>query len=326
MLNLAFCDIISDMDNLKQKESIFSKKSVFAVCAILCTLLWGSAFPMVKKGYELFEITETGDKLMFAGMRFFIAGAILLLVTFFVCKNRGEKRPLRLDGAQLKVLLPLTAMQIVGNYFFYYIGLSNTAGSVASILNSLDIFLSVLIVPFFMKSDRLNVSKVFGILFGFAGVIIVNLGGSVSFSLFGEGFMLISGLFSTFGIILNKKATQIVSPIHASGFFLFTGGTVLMLVSLVMGGRLRFSNPSGIGVLFYLSGVSAIAFLLWSSLLKHNDVSKTGSFKLLIPVFGNILSALILGENIFSVSRIFAVLLVALGIWLVNRQDEKTKQ
>ncbi len=313
------------MDIVKEKESIFSRRWVFALCALICTLLWGSAFPMVKKGYELFEITETGDKLMFAGVRFFIAGAVLLLVTFFAGRKRGEKRPLRLNAAQLKILLPLTALQIVGNYFFYYIGLSNTAGSVASILNSLDIFLSVLIVPFFIKSDRLNLSKVFGIIFGFAGVIIVNLGGAVSFSLFGEGFMLFSGLFSTFGIILNKKATQLVSPIHASGFFLFTGGAVLMLISLIMGGSLSLSNPSGIGVLLYLSGVSALAFLLWSSLLKHNDVSKTGSFKLLIPIFGNILSALILGENIFSVSRIFAVLLVALGIFLVNRQDSKAR-
>ena len=305
-----------------EKRSVFTKKSVFALCALLCTLLWGSAFPMVKKGYELFEITETGDKLMFAGVRFMIAGAALLMVTLIGGIRNGEKRPLRLNKDQLRFLIPLAALQITGNYFFYYIGLSNTAGSVASILNSLDIFLSVLIVPFFIKSDKLNASKLLGCAFGLAGVILVNLGGEVSFSLFGEGFMLISGVFSTFGIILNKKAAQIVSPIHASGFFLFTGGAALTLISIIMGGRLSLKNPGAIGVLIYLSCVSALAFMLWSSLLRHNDVSKTGSFKLLIPVFGNVLSALILGENILTIPRLLSVLFVALGIWLVNRRGK----
>ena len=45
--------------------------------AVLCTALWGSAAPCVKKGYELFEIAagDSFSQLVFAGWRFTLAGA-----------------------------------------------------------------------------------------------------------------------------------------------------------------------------------------------------------------------------------------------------------
>ena len=50
--------------------------------AVLCTALWGSAAPCVKKGYELFEIAagDSFSQLVFAGWRFTLAGVLVLLV------------------------------------------------------------------------------------------------------------------------------------------------------------------------------------------------------------------------------------------------------
>lgn len=49
--------------------------------AVLCTALWGSAAPCVKKGYELFEIAagDSFSQLVFAGWRFTLAGVLVLL-------------------------------------------------------------------------------------------------------------------------------------------------------------------------------------------------------------------------------------------------------
>ncbi len=57
--------------------------------AVLCTLLWGSAFPGVKIGYELFAIDGDNvfQKLLFAGVRFALAGGAVLLYA----KARGVK-------------------------------------------------------------------------------------------------------------------------------------------------------------------------------------------------------------------------------------------
>ncbi len=46
---------------------------------LLVMALWGSLFPMVKLGYTAYNITTTGDILLFAGVRFTVCGAIICL-------------------------------------------------------------------------------------------------------------------------------------------------------------------------------------------------------------------------------------------------------
>lgn len=308
-----------------ESDSIFQKPLFFALTAVFVTALWGSAFPMVKLGYELFEISLTGDKLLFAGLRFTIAGAILLLLSM-LSKNESGKisgfKAVRLEPSAWKIVVLMALVQIAGNYIFYYIGLSNTAGGIASIINSGDTFLSVLLASLFFKNDKLTKTKLTGAFVGLAGIVIVNLGASKSgFRLTGEGFIIISCLFSTFGIFINKKVATRVKPIVATGYFLFLGGIVIVLLAVILGGKINLANIKADLVLLWLCFVSAMAFMLWSNLLRYNDVSKTGVFKLLIPVFGNVLSALILGESIFSLSRLAAAVCVCMGIALVNAKS-----
>ena len=66
--------------------------------AVLCTALWGSAAPCVKKGYKLFEIAagDSFSQLVFAGWRFTLAGVLVLLVAACmghrIRPKRGEYR------------------------------------------------------------------------------------------------------------------------------------------------------------------------------------------------------------------------------------------
>lgn len=49
--------------------------------AIFCNILFGSAFPMIKLGYELFNISDdVFSKILYAGIRFFISGVIVLII------------------------------------------------------------------------------------------------------------------------------------------------------------------------------------------------------------------------------------------------------
>lgn len=75
-------------------QKLFSKKWIVFATAVLCTLLWGSAFPGIKTGYCMFRIAsqDTADQLMFAGARFLIAGILTLLISFFVEKKEHKKK------------------------------------------------------------------------------------------------------------------------------------------------------------------------------------------------------------------------------------------
>ena len=105
-----------------------------------------------------------------------------------------------------------------------------------------------------------------------------------------------------------------------SGWQFLTGGLFLLLVGILGGGRLPNPCWPGFAILFYLAFVSAVAYTLWSLLLSQNPVSRIAVFNFLIPVFGVILSTILLHEKgMFSMTTVLSLLLVCLGIWLVNR-------
>ncbi len=303
-------------------KSVFESNILFVIFAIICTALWGTAFPGVKLGYEWFNIgaDDTGSKLMFAGVRFALAGFVVLGV--YIIKNRQFPS---FTKKEAPVILTLSAVQISGNYFFYYLGLSVTAGSIASVLNSFDTFCAVLLVPLFFKNDKLTVRKLVGCIIGLAGIILVNVNPSsqFTFSINGEGFLLISALISTAGIMINKKASMKIDPVIVTGYHLLFGGIILTVIAAAFGGKISFSNIKADLCLSYLALVSAVAFLVWSQLLKYNPVSKVSMFKLMTPVFGNVFSAVALNENIFDPLHIVSVALVAIGIATVNAEIKK---
>ena len=74
----------------KSKTALFlQKKPVVAILACFCCLLWGSAFPSIKIGYQLFHIdsADTGSQLLFAGYRFTLAGILVILAGSLLYKS-----------------------------------------------------------------------------------------------------------------------------------------------------------------------------------------------------------------------------------------------
>lgn len=95
----------------------------------------------------------------------------------------------------------------------------------------------------------------------------------------------------------------------------------MTLVAYAAGGRLHAASPKAWPLMLYLGLVSAVAYTLWSLLLQRHPVSRIMVFSFLNPVFGVVLSALLLGEGkILNVPRCaLAMGLVCLGVWIVNR-------
>ena len=59
-------------NNSQQKQNIEEKMQKTVVVwlgALVCCLLWGSAFPCIKIGYRLFEVdaADTASQILFAG-------------------------------------------------------------------------------------------------------------------------------------------------------------------------------------------------------------------------------------------------------------------
>lgn len=308
-----------------EKKNFFTKPLNIFICAIIATFLWGSAFPAIKIGYELFEIPsgDIASKMLFAGIRFTLAG---IFVTIF---NTVMHKMLVLpQKKQLGGILLLGFIQTTVQYIFFYISLIYLSGVKGSILNSIGNFFAVILAHFCFKSDRLNLTKVIGCCLGFGGVVLCCLGGGsmdMSFTFMGDGFILIAAFCFASGSVITKFVTRQADSVMVTGINLSFGGILLVAIGLIFGGRLSVPSLSAFAMLMYLALLSSVAFAVWAQLLKHNPVGKISVYCFLNPVFGVILSGIFLGDEFFNLSTLAALALVSLGVYIVNRTPkEKT--
>ncbi len=310
---------------IKQPEKFFSKNYVVCICAILCCVLWGSAFPCVKIGYKLFDVdTQNVPSLMlFAGTRFALAGVLVIIFGSIL-----KRRFLLPKAKNLWRVGLLSVFQTIAQYTFFYIGLANTAGVKASVLNGLGVFFTIIAACFIFRTEKFNLIKFAGCVLGFGGVILINLGGdfSFTFTLLGEGFVIFSGLSAAVAAGLVKVFSKYEDTTALCGYQFFMGGTVLVIIGLATGGEFRPVAVGSIFMLLYLGFLSACAFTLQGFLLKFNPVSKVAVFKSTNPIFGAVFSAIILGESdqLLSYTTLIALVLVCAGIFIINKFGEKS--
>lgn len=299
---------------------VFARRHVAYACATLCCLLWGSSYPAIKNGYELFQIAtdDIPSKVVFAGYRFLFAGALLLLFAL------AQRKPIgRLTPEQFGQLTILGLTQTTIQYTFFYIGLAYTTGVNGSIMNATGTFFSVLLAHFIYHNDKLSYNKTLGCILGFAGVMLVNFQSGLSDFQFiwkGDGFVVLAAFILSAATLYGKRISQTVDPTVMTGWQLAIGGAALVAGGYATGGTLEVHSMKAVAVLGYLTLLSSVAFALWSALLKVNRVSMIAPFNFVIPVAGTVLSAIFLGENILDIKYAIALVLVCSGIWWVNKR------
>ena len=298
-----------------------------AALAMVSCLLWGSAIPCIKTGYALLGIPsgDVASELLFAGLRFILAGLIAIAAA-----GVGERRLPVPKRSSWGLVLKLCLAQTVVQYFFFYIGVSNASGVKGSIINAANTFFSVLVACLVFRQERLTGRKVLGCLIGFAGVVIINLTGEGlggGMTLTGEGFILISTISYAVSSALIHEYSQKDDPVTLSGYQFVLGGAILTAVGLAAGGSLPNVTPAGIAMLGYLAVVSGVAYSLWSILLKHNPTSKVVIFGFMNPVFGVIISSILLNEaNVLPWQQCaVALALITVGIYTVNRPGRRAE-
>ncbi len=310
---------------MKTKEQFMTKTVVVWLGALLCCALWGSAFPCIKIGYQLFEIPSdaTATQILFAGCRFTLAGILAIIIGSVL----NHKILIPKQGSWGKIA-KLCMLQTVAQYLFFYIGLANTSGVKASIIEGVNVFISILVASLIFRQEKLTARKILGCIIGFAGVILVNITGGIdmAFTFTGDGFIVLSTIAYAFSSVMIKRYSQEENPVTLSGYQFVLGGLIMVVCGLLMGGRLTVISGAGIAMLLYLAVISAVAYSMWGVLLKYNPVSRVTVFGFMNPVFGVILSAFFLKESdSVGVVCILALILVCAGIYIVNRAPKQSE-
>lgn len=306
------------------KSQTWQKQSVIALVATICGLLWGSAFPVLKISYMELNMApeDVFAKMVFAGIRFFLAGAMILVYT----RVRHGNRILSALKGYWKAVVGMGLLNTTLQYFFFYNGLARTSGVTSSIIVGFGTFLVAIMAHFYYPDDTLTPRKMTGLILGMIGVGAVALmKGPLTFSLQwnGEGFLLIAVTTGSIAAIYGKELGKRMNTLVMTGSQMCIGAVLLLAGGLsgIQPGSIQWTG-FGIGLMLYAAFLSAVAFGLWYTLLVFNKAGEVSLYKFLIPVFGSLLSAIFLGES-FTLIHGTALILVVLGIWMVNGNGAK---
>ncbi len=235
------------------------------------------------------------------------------------------------------MLLLFAFLQTFLQYLMFYKGISLIPASASAIIvGSQPVFIAM-VAHFFMPGDRMSIRKTLISFVAIAGVVLVSMGkdpGSATGTIALGGILLMLAINVQSGIsnVLVVRGGGKIPPLVISSFSMMVGGLALFLVSLPFEELELDAKPLPYYLsLAWLSILSALAVSIWITLLKRPGVkvSDLNLWKFLIPVFGAMLSWLILPNEHPAVLTLLGMGLISLSLVilnLINRKKANFKQ
>ena len=303
---------------MNQQTKSFIHSSAFM--AIIACLLWSTAFVGVKIGLNYMS------PLLFAGLRFSIAGILILL---YYGKFRAYFQAIK---THFWYILLIAFLQTVLMYGLFYTAMNMVPGSMGAMINGTGPLFAAIVAHLFIKDDKITWRSGGSIMLGIVGIVIINIGRQTGgnaggLEIIGVLLLIANNLVSGLYNVIVKKSRRNISMLTLSSASLLIGGIVLILISIpfkTMPANLNFPLEFWLA-LGWLSFLSAAAFALWFTLLKRPGVkvSYLNSWKFIIPVFGAILSWLILPGEYPDIYSITGVIIIGASLLWMNNEALK---
>lgn len=265
--------------------------SPVVVWLVLC-LIWGSTWLFIKVGLEDLP------PLSFAGIRFVIAGSILLALIF------ARRVPLPRARRDWLLLLLTGLLSFTVNYGAVFWGEQRISSGLAAILQTTIPVFGLMIAHYHLPAERITWAKLGGVLLGVAGVVLIfadQLHGEGRGAFAGSVAIIVGAFCAAYANVLVKARGG-----HLDPAVLAAGQMIFGLVPLLAVGRWLEGSPfafhwtaRALGAMFYLALVgTCVAFLLYYWLVRHMDVTKTMLISLVTPVIAVLLGLWWLDERV----------------------------
>ncbi|MFT8314880.1 MAG: DMT family transporter [Clostridium sp.] len=290
-----------------------SKLQTFIFLAYL-VFMWGLNWPLTKLGLLY------APPLLFAGIRTFIGGLILLIFALPRYKKLNIKRTwhIYLISSVLNIILYYALM----TFGLLYI----PAGIFSAIVFLQPVLLGI--CSWLWLGESMFKLKIIGLILGFSGIAIIS---SVSLtnhtSTLGILIALCTALSWCFGTVYMKKTSQLVDSIWMVSLQLTIGGLFLLGSGSVIESwsNIVWNIPFVSNLLFISIFVIALGWLAFFILIGSGEVSKVGSYTFLIPLIANIISILFLHEST-TVNLLVGLCFILVSIYLVNSKKPFNKK
>ncbi len=254
-----------------------------------------------------------------AGLRFSMAS----VAVFIWARITG--RSFHIKKGQIHQLLIISMMFTV-QLSLFYLGISKTNASRATLMLNLQPFFTLFLAHFFISGDRITKRKTLGIMLGFAGVIFVFMekkGVTANFRI-GDLIILFAAFLWACNAVYTKRIIHAFKPFHMVLYPMIFSVPFFFFEGFVWDSTMIAHVDAKVFCALLYQGLVAASFcfVAWITLLQKYGAVALHSFIFIMPVSGVLLGGLVLGEPI-TVNIIIALLLIVSGILLVNFKQKK---
>jgi len=287
-------------------------KALTRFAPVIFVLLWSTGFVGAK------YILPYSEPFVFLTIRYALAMTTLLIVA------RVMKEPLKISRAQviqsIKVGVFLQVVYIGG--VFYAISLGVSAGVTSVLVSIQPILVSVLAVKFL--NEKLGTRKIFGLILGFTGVLLLLLPklfqGVFAFGYSGLGIVsgVLALLGTTTGYLLQKKGGSDIPFLPGTAVQFATATVLFALAStLFEEWKITTSFQFFLALSWIVFALSIGSIFLLFYLLKNDSASSVSSLYYLVPPLTAIQAYLFFRERITWIG-LLGMGLAAIGTLLVT--------
>ncbi len=270
--------------------------------AVLYTV-WGSTYLAQRVAVSTFT------PLQMAGLRFTLAGALLLLLLVV----RGAKLPTRTEWWNAAV--SATPLMVFGMGTAAYALKRVPSGLGALVFGAVPIFTSLFSR---LLGRKLSLTECGGLLVGITGVGCVSLRGGLASDPFGAGLLLVSACFYALGCLLTARVRLAPGAMGAASQMLFAGA-VLVLASLTLGESWARPSRSSLFAFGYLVVLgSMVAYTALGYLLRTVRPALATSYAFVNPIVALALGRWLANEPLGR-ADVIGLSLVLVAVALISR-------
>lgn len=295
------------------------KASLWMVVLAFATVyvVWGSTYLAIKIAVGVMP------PLFMAGVRFIIAGAILLAFN----KLKKVEKPTALEWRNASVIGLL--MLLMGNGGVCLAETRVASGIVALLVSTVPLWL-VLIPWLFMRGPRPGILQVAGLSLGLLGIglLIMPAEGTAQAALgktvdiLGVLTVVIGSLGWATGTLVAKRAVLPKTALLANGMEMFAGGVGLLVASALTGEFSRvkvnaFTGSSLLALAYLIVFGSILAFSAYIWLNGVTTPARLGTYAYVNPVVAVLLGWGFMGEPL-SLRAVLAMLVIISGVVMLS--------
>ena len=285
-------------------------QTLLIVVALFCTyFIWGSTYLAIRFGIESFP------PFLLGAVRFIIAGALLYVLLLAMGAPNPSAQEWRGAGI-VGLLLPA-----IGHGTVCYVQ-QTVSSSVAA--------LSIATAPIWMAvfssiwGHHITRKEWLGIAIGLAGILLLNLGGSLQGDAISALLLIFAAASWSFGSVWSKHLAM-PSGLMGAACQMLVGGLALLAWSLLMGETwpTQISPKSWLALLFLIVFGSIVAYSAYQYLLKTVRPLVASSNTFVNPVVAFALGIWFAGEAVTR-TEYAALAVILVGVFLVLSASGET--